>query len=136
MSEIKKVEIETEETPPQPTLAETQTQMAIAYGQMIETNRQMMSEMQTDKMERSSLATMMSEALAEIRELRSRQDTTTRQTEELRESQKDIILTVADALENEDNKDVIPVTPMETHVQIDQVPLNTKKTFLQKIFFG
>lgn len=135
MSEIQKVEIETKETPaPQPTLAESQIQMAAAFGQMTESNRQLMSEVQAEKSERQSLSAMMSEALAEIRTLKSQTDTTSRQTEQLQESQTAIISTIADASENED-KSVLPVTPMETHIEIDQKPVNTKRSLFQKIFF-
>src|SRR5262245_41337056 len=136
MPEIQKIEIEAkEETPTQPTLPETQTQMAIAFGQMTETNRQLMAEIQADKVERSNLAMTMQAALSEIQALRSQADSTIRHVEQLNESQSAIMSEVITNSENED-KNVIPVTPMETHVQIDQVPINTKKTFLQRILFG
>lgn len=137
MSEIKKVEIETEEIPPQsPTLPESQMTMAVAFGQMTETNRQLMSEIAQAKAEQSQTSAMMQEALAEIRELRLQTATTSRQTEQLQESQSVITSAVMEGLENDDNKDVLPVTPMETHIEIDQKPANTKKNLLQKILFG
>src|SRR4029453_15111057 len=133
--EKKKVEIETKETPaPQPTLAESQIQMAAAFGQMTESNRKLMEKVDREKSERQILSAMMSETLAEMRALRSQQDTTSRQTEQLQESQTAIISAAMENSENED-KSVIPVTPMETHIEIDQKPANTKRSLFQKIFF-
>ena len=128
MPEIKKVEIEAESTPPpQPTLAETQLQMATVYGQMVETNRQLITEVQADKSERSSLAAMMTEALAEIRNLRSQTDTTSHRVEQLNESQTAITSAVmADSEKDESQNNLMEVTPMETHIEIDQKP--AKKT--------
>src|SRR4030095_2817265 len=135
MPEIQKVEIETKETPaPQPPLAESQSEMAAACGQRTESNRQLMEKVDTEKAERQTLSAMMSETLAEMRALRSQQDTTSRQTEKLQESQKAIISAAMENSENED-KSVIPVTPMETHIEIDQKPANTKRSLFQKIFF-
>jgi hypothetical protein len=93
-----------------------------------------MTEVQTEKLERQSLSAMMAETLAEMRALRSQQDTTSRQTEQLQESQTAIISAVTENSENED-KSVLPVTPMETHIEIDQKPANTKRSLFQKIFF-
>jgi hypothetical protein len=137
MPEIKKVEIETESTPePAPTLPESQMTMAVAFGQMTETNRQLMAEMATDKAERSQTSMLLTEALAELRALRSQTDSTSHRVEQLNESQTAITSAVMDGLEKEENNDVIPVTPMETHIEIDQKPVNTRKSFLQKMLFG
>ncbi len=137
MSEIQKVEIETKETPaPAPTLPETQTAMAVAFGQMTETNRQLMAEIATDKAERSQTSMLLTEALAELRALRSQTDSTSHRVEQLNESQTAITSAVMEGLENEENSEVIPVTPMETHIEIDQKPANTKKNLLQRMFFG
>src|SRR5215471_16751070 len=128
MSEIKKVEIETEETQPpqQPSLPETNIQMAIAYGQMTETNKRLLEEMQTDRAERNQTTAMLNEALTEIRELRSRQDTTLLQTEQLKESLTDTISTMTEDSENDAG--VMDVTPlMETKIEtkIEQKPAGT-----------
>lgn len=136
MPEIKKVEIETtDEKPPEPTLKEAEVSMAVAFGQMTETNRQLMQEVQSEKSERQSLSAMMAETLAEMRALRSQTDTTSHQTEVLRESQAAITSVVMEGLEKDENSEVLPVTPMETHIEIDQKPANTKRSLFQKIFF-
>jgi chromosome segregation ATPase len=137
MSEIQKVEIETKETPqPQPTLAETQLAMAVEYGQMRQAFQANQSELAEVKMQNQSMGSMLTEALAEMRALKSQTDTTSHRVETLNASQAAIISEVTDALENEENKDVIPVTPMETHIEIDQKPVNTKKSWLQRIMFS
>lgn len=130
-----KIEItEAPPQPPPPSVAESQLQMAVTFGQMTEANRQLMNEIAETKAQQSQMSSTMAEALSEIRALRSQTDSTSRHAEQLNESLTDIILTDKTNSEKEDSQ-VIPVTPpMETHIQIDQKPVN-RPNLLQRIFF-
>lgn len=137
MPELKKVEIETSEVPqPQPTLAETQTQMAVAFGQMTETNRQLMERMNQTEAQNQSTSAMLTEALQEIRALRSQTDFISHREEQLSESQAAITSVLMENSEKDENQNPLEVTPMETHIEIDQKPANTKKSWIQKVLFG
>lgn len=124
-----------EETPPPPTVAESQLQMAVTFGQMTEANRQVLNEIAETKAQYSQTSTMLSEALQEIRALRLQTDTTSHRAEQLSESQSAIISAIAENSEKEESNEAIPVTPMETKIEIEQKPANMQKSLLQRIFF-
>ena len=124
-----------EETPPPPTVAESQLQMAVTFGQMTEANRQVLNEIQETKFQQSQTSQMLTEALQEIRALRSQTDSTSRQGEQLKESQAAIISAIVENSEKDESKEAIPVTPMETKIEIEQKPANMQKSLLQRIFF-
>ena len=124
-----------EETPPQPTVAESQLQMAVTFGQMTEANRQVLNEIAETKVQYSQTSMMLSEALQEIRALRSQTDSTSHRAEQLSESQAAITSAILENSEKEESKEAIPVTPMETKIEIEQKPANIQKNLFQKIFF-
>lgn len=124
-----------EETPPPPTVAESQLQMAVTFGQMTEANRQLMQEISETKQQNISMGSMLTEALQEIKQLRLHQDTTSHRVEQLNESQTAITSAIAENSEKEELNEAIPVTPMETKIEIEQKPANLQKSLLQRIFF-
>ena len=124
-----------EEAPPPPTVAESKLQMAVTFGQMTEANRQLMQEISETKQQNQSMGSTLQTALEEIRALRLQTDSTSRQGEQLKESQSAIISAIAENSENEESKEAIPVTPMETKIEIEQKPVNMQKSLLQRIFF-
>jgi hypothetical protein len=138
MPEIKKVEIETEETPPpaQPSLPETNIQMAIEYGRMTKTNEAILAEIQADRSERSQVTAMLNETMQRLNELKLQTDTTSHQTEILKESQAAILSEMTEDSESDD-KATLDVTPMlETKVEIKAESKPVKnKSLLQRIFF-
>ena len=124
-----------EEIPPPPTVAESQLQMAVTFGQMTEANRQVTDKLNQNEVELRSMGSTLQMALEEIRALRSQTDSTSRQGEQLRESQSAIISAIAENSEKEESNEAIPVTPMETKIEIEQKPANMQKSLLQRIFF-
>ena len=124
-----------EETPLPPTVAESQLQMAVTFGQMTEANRQVLNEILETKAQQSQTSMILSEALQEIRALRSQTDSTSRQGEQLKEYHSAIISAIAENSEREESKEAIPVTPMETKIEIEQKPANLQKSLFQRIFY-
>ena len=127
--------VTTEETPPPPTIAESQLQMAVTFGQMTEANRQVTDKLNQNEVELRSMGSILSEALQEIRALRLQTDSTSRHAEQLSESHSAIISAIVDNSEKEESNEAIPVTPMETKIEIEQKPANMQKSLFQKIFF-
>lgn len=124
-----------EEILPPPTVAESQLQMAVTFGQMTEANRQVLNEIAETKAQFSHTSTMLTEALQEIRALKSQTDITSHRAEQLSESQTAIISAITDNSEKDESKEAIPVTPMETKIEIEQKPANMQKSLFQRIFF-
>lgn len=124
-----------EEIPPPPTVAESQLQMAVTFGQMTEANRQLMQEISETKQQNQSMGSTLQMALEEIRALRLQTDTISRREEQLNESQSAIISAIAENSEKEESNEAIPVTPMETKIEIEQKPANMRKSLFQRIFF-
>ncbi len=78
MPELKKVEIETEPTPQTPqALPDSQLAMAVSFGQMTETNKQLITEVSEAKAERSQTNSLLQALAADIQEMKSRQDNRT-----------------------------------------------------------
>lgn len=127
--------VKKEETSIPPTLAETQLSMAVEYGRMTQAFQANQTELQEVKSSQATLGSMLSEALQEMRMLRSQTDTTSRHAEQLSESQSAIISAIAENSEKDESKEAIPVTPMETKIEIEQKPANMQKSLLQRIFF-
>src|SRR5215475_690828 len=129
------VVIKKEDEPVQPTIAESQLQMAVTFGQMTEANRHLMEKIIETSNEVKTMYQMMQEQSQVIQNLRSQTDITSRQTEELKESQTDIISTIKTDSEKEDKETLNITPPMETKIEIEQKPAGMKRSIFQQIFY-
>jgi len=141
MPELKKVEIETEPTPQTPqALPDSQLAMAVSFGQMTETNKQLITEVSEAKAERSQTNSLLQALAADIQEMKSRQDTTSRQTETLNQSLTDVMLTqkTEDSKKDEGVMEITPLTEtkIEQTTKIESKPVTAHRSLIHKLIFG
>jgi|SRR6266498_3808765 len=141
MPELKKVEIETEPTPQTPqALPDSQLAMAVSFGQMTETNKQLITEVSEAKAERSQTNSLLQALAADIQEMKSRQDTTSRQTETLNQSLTDVMLTqkTEDLKKDEGVMEITPLTEtkIEQTTKIESKPVTAHRSLIHKLIFG
>lgn len=133
-----RITIEAEETPPAPAPPSDRTiDMAVEFGRMTaeyQATQRELAEVKANQFQALDLIRNQNEM---IQALRSQ----TNRAEDRAESAQAVAAATAVELEesrNDENADgLLEVTPpVETHIQIDQVPVNTKRNLLSKIIFG
>jgi len=141
MPELKKVEIETEPTPQTPqALPDSQLAMAVSFGQMTETNKQLITEVSEAKAERSQTNSLLQALAADIQEMKSRQDITSRRTEILDQSLTGVMLTqkTEDSKKDEGVMEITPLTEtkIEQTTKIESKPVTAHRSLIHKLIFG
>jgi hypothetical protein len=108
--------------------------MAVEFGQMKALYGQMMNEMNELKQAQLNQATMSSELLSQLSELKSQATIIGHQEAQLSESLQDIQSQVMEGSESNETLEITP--PMETHMEIDQIPVQTKRHWIQSLIYG
>jgi uncharacterized coiled-coil DUF342 family protein len=121
-----------EKTPPP---SDKMLDMAVEFGRLGARYDQTTQELMEVKANQSQTAAMLGEIMSQLQALRGQEATNGAQTEQLQESITEI-KTELEQAESEQSGELIEVTPpMETHVEIDQRPAQSRG-WMSKLIYG